>query len=437
MAKSLSLTLTYGKDNLVTITESAPGSAASYKFQHSNRAHGPFTQVATTFNVSGGKITFSLPTSVVNAFGEQEYYQVTLNDTPVYTGSIYINVPPAQPASSAPSTPTDLSNYYNKAEVDAKDATKTTDSTITTVGRNVITAATAAAARTAIGAGTSSLAIGTTGTTAKAGNYAPTSADISDATATGKGLLTAADAAAARTAIGAGTSNLVIGTTSTTAKAGDYAPAISDVTGLQAALNAKGTVKTVNNVSPDGNGNVTVAGGTSDPNWFAERSTSTCQTIPFGLGNGTNTITGGTITAGLAINRVAKTYTAARFLYVSHTTAPTDLYVGVWDSSGTLIGATGTIVPTVGAMCSGTFATPITLTAGQQVYVGLAVIGGSAPAFLRYNYAGAAAGVAGALPTIQPTRLSWTMSGNTNGSATPPNLTGSSVTSILYWVELY
>lgn len=53
------------------------------------------------------------------------------------------------------------------------------DSTI--VGRSVITAADAAAARTAIGAGTSNLALGTTGTTAKAGNYVPTSAEVAAA----------------------------------------------------------------------------------------------------------------------------------------------------------------------------------------------------------------------------------------------------------------
>lgn len=43
-------------------------------------------------------------------------------------------------------------------------------------------------------------------------------------TAFGRNLLTLADAAAVRSAIGAGTSNLAIGTTSTTAKAGDYNP---------------------------------------------------------------------------------------------------------------------------------------------------------------------------------------------------------------------
>lgn len=71
----------------------------------------------------------------------------------------------------------------------------------TTVGANVFTAADAAAARTAIGAGTSNLALGTTASTAKAGNYQPTAANISDATAVGRSVLTASNAAAARTAL--------------------------------------------------------------------------------------------------------------------------------------------------------------------------------------------------------------------------------------------
>lgn len=51
-----------------------------------------------------------------------------------------------------------------------------------------------------------------------------TAARITDATATGRNVLKAADAAAARTAIGAGTSSLALGSTSTTALAGDRAP---------------------------------------------------------------------------------------------------------------------------------------------------------------------------------------------------------------------
>ena len=104
-------------------------------------------------------------------------------------------------------------------------------SNATAVGRSVLTAADAAAARTAIGAGTgsSNLALGTTSATAKAGDYQPTAANISDATAVGRSVLTATDAAAARTAIGAGTSSLVLGTAAGTAKAGNYQPAVADI----------------------------------------------------------------------------------------------------------------------------------------------------------------------------------------------------------------
>ncbi|WP_396902681.1 hypothetical protein [Mycolicibacterium sp.] len=103
-----------------------------------------------------------------------------------------------------------------------------TDST--TVGRNVLTAADAAAARAAIGAGTSNLAVGTTAQSAKAGNYQPAAADISDASATGQSVLKAADAAAARTAIGAGTSSVVIGTGGAQAAAGNHTHNAGQVT---------------------------------------------------------------------------------------------------------------------------------------------------------------------------------------------------------------
>lgn len=80
------------------------------------------------------------------------------------------------------------------------------------------------------------------------GGSTVTSADITDATTIGREVLTAADAAAVRTAIGAGTSNLVlgttastalagntalleIGTTATTAKAGNYQPTWAQVSG--------------------------------------------------------------------------------------------------------------------------------------------------------------------------------------------------------------
>ena len=85
-------------------------------------------------------------------------------------------------------------------------ADKISDST--PVGRSVITAADAAAARAALGAGTSNLALGATSSTAKAGDYQPTWSQV-----TGKPATFAP----------------TVGTTSTTAKAGDYTPPVADL----------------------------------------------------------------------------------------------------------------------------------------------------------------------------------------------------------------
>ena len=71
-----------------------------------------------------------------------------------------------------------------------------------------------------------------------------TAADITDSTAVGRSVLTATDAAAARSAIGAGTSNLVIGVTSTTAKAGDYVPTKADI-GLENVDNTSDAAKPI------------------------------------------------------------------------------------------------------------------------------------------------------------------------------------------------
>ena len=77
-----------------------------------------------------------------------------------------------------------------------------------------------------------------------AGSYAAAShtqaaSTISDSTAVGRSVLTATDAAAARTAIGAGTSSLVLGTTAGTAKAGDYAPDLSGYVPTSRTVNGK------------------------------------------------------------------------------------------------------------------------------------------------------------------------------------------------------
>ncbi|CAM5400562.1 hypothetical protein [Corynebacterium variabile] len=68
---------------------------------------------------------------------------------------------------------------------------------------------------------------------------APTADTLSGATTVGRAVVKAATESAARSAIGAGTSNLALGTTSATAAAGDHTHTVADVTGLQDALDGK------------------------------------------------------------------------------------------------------------------------------------------------------------------------------------------------------
>jgi|GEM_PF-3496176 len=83
---------------------------------------------------------------------------------------------PAAAADAATKGYTDAQVATRAALAHTHPAADISDST--TVGRAVVTAADAAAARTAIGAGTSSLALGTTGTTAMAGNKTFTKTDV-------------------------------------------------------------------------------------------------------------------------------------------------------------------------------------------------------------------------------------------------------------------
>lgn len=81
------------------------------------------------------------------------------------------------------------------------------------------------------------------------GAAAPTVDTLSGATATGKAVMKATDATEARTAIGAGTSNLAVGTTAETAKAGNYVPTSAEVA---AGLKAKAQIAALAAVSaPD------------------------------------------------------------------------------------------------------------------------------------------------------------------------------------------
>lgn len=122
------------------------------------------------------------------------------------------------------------------------------------VGKNLLKVADASAARTAIGAGTSNLKVGTTATDAKAGNYAPKVTDISDAGAMGKQIMAAADAAAARTLIGAGTpvSAATTAANGTVKQAAAQAnSAATDVAGLVADFNSLlGKLRTAGVLAP-------------------------------------------------------------------------------------------------------------------------------------------------------------------------------------------
>lgn len=96
-----------------------------------------------------------------------------------------------------------------------------TDATAT--GRNLLTASSQQAARTAIGAGTSNLELGTGASQAMPGNTPiPAAANWNTLPGKPEFIAAGADAGAARTAIGAGTSNLTIGTTGSTAAAGNH-----------------------------------------------------------------------------------------------------------------------------------------------------------------------------------------------------------------------
>lgn len=109
------------------------------------------------------------------------------------------------------------------------------------VGKAVLTG-NDVAAREAIGAGTSSLEVGTEPTDAKAGDWQPAVDDLTDAGAAGKAVAKAATQTDARAAIGAGTSSLALGSTASTAKAGNWKPAVDDLT--DAGVTGKALAKT-------------------------------------------------------------------------------------------------------------------------------------------------------------------------------------------------
>lgn len=122
-------------------------------------------------------------------------------------------------------------------------------------------------------------------------------ANISDSTTVGRAVLTAADAAAVRSAIGAGTSDLVIGTSSTTAKAGDYTPTKSDV-GL---ANVDNTSDATKNSAVATLTNKIIDGGSNTLQNIAQSSITGLATALSGKVSTTTTVNGHALSSNVTV----------------------------------------------------------------------------------------------------------------------------------------
>lgn len=176
-------------------------------------------------------------------------------------------------------------------------------------------------------------------------------ADLTDSTPTGRNLVTAADAAAARTAIGAGTSNLAIGTTGTTAAAGSRQASESAIGMVELATTAEATAGT------DTTRAVTPAGLKAAVD---AKSTSNTKTV--------NTITAAasvTVSTAYAVNKLAMT---------QNTTITPSLAAG--SDPITALHLSGAFTPTFAASIKWPDGTAPTYTS-PAVYVFLTVDGGT------------------------------------------------------------
>lgn len=156
------------------------------------------------------------------ANGEQ-FNASDMNDLATVADAAYVKPGTGIPASDLASA---VQTSLGKADTAVQSVSSTNITDATTTGKALLTTTDASTARTTLG-----VAYGTTGGTVCEGNdsrLSPSSTSITDSTATGRSLLTATDASAARTAIG-----VAYGTTSTTVAVGND----SRITGAEQTTN--------------------------------------------------------------------------------------------------------------------------------------------------------------------------------------------------------
>lgn len=245
-----------------------------------------------------------------------------------------------------------------------------------------------------------------------------TASQISDSTTTGRSLLMATDATAARTAIGAGTSNLTLGTTSTTAKAGDYVPTKADV-GLSNVDNTSDVNKPVS---------------TAQAAAIAAVSPVTVYTL-----SRPGTLA---VAAGTAKLPLLRSGTIQNIMLSLGATANADVIVDC-NLNGTTVFANANNRPrvTAGQLISAKTAVGVAATAGQYLTIDVDQVGGPSPiTFVGYSFGTNTSNQISS--AVRPTGTQTgdihiasvvTTVGGTVGSTTEP---ATVVTAPISWVEL-
>lgn len=227
----------------------------------------------------------------------------------------------------------------------------------------------------AITAGLRSL--GTGAQQAASGVHTHLATDLSDSTTLGRSLTRVVNAADARGAIGAGTSSLAIGTTSTTAAAGDH-------------LHDSRYVRTVNSVGPDGTGNVVVSGGSTVDYARMVRDAYELKAYPYDplLATASQIMTSGTMYVSRVYVIPGEVLTTFQTQVTSVGSAVTLFRAGLYLLDGTLVRSTVSMTPANGMNSSAwqtggtntTYTVPVGVT---SMYIGLIAVGTTGPTINR------------------------------------------------------